>query len=159
MKAEATCDERAPVLSAYVDGELGRGERVRLEAHLAECARCREEVARFERLTELLREVAAEDLASFRPVALWPGVASKALKPGPGRRLANRWQHWAPAWARPLWVPLALAAALVITLVLPFITKDAGPKADEAIVESVDQGEVMVIRSGKGKVVIWVFDD
>ncbi len=159
MKAEATCDERAPVLSAYVDGELGRGERLRLEAHLAECARCREEVIRFERLTGLLREVDAEELASLRPVALWPRVAREALEPGLGRRLANRWKDWAPAWARPLWVPVSVAAALAITLALPFVTKEASLQADEAIVESVDVGEVMVIRHEKGEVMIWVFDD
>jgi anti-sigma factor RsiW len=162
MKVEATCHERAPALSAYVDGELGQGERERLEAHVAECARCRQEVARFERLTGLLREVDAEELTSLRPVSLWPAVEREALglrRDGLGRGLASRWKHWAPAWARPLWVPVSVAAALAITLALPFVMQREALQADEAIVESVDEGEVMVIRHGRGEVMIWVFDD
>lgn len=60
----------APLLSAYVDGELEPAEAARVEAHLAGSAEARREVERlrtFNRLTAglRLREAPAEDWESF----------------------------------------------------------------------------------------------
>src|SRR5262245_33158238 len=41
VAAPSRCDEHEIALSAYVDGELGRAQRVRLEAHLDSCDACR----------------------------------------------------------------------------------------------------------------------
>jgi anti-sigma factor RsiW len=45
-----SCDEVEHMISAYVDGELEAGARRRLEAHLQECPRCREELEEVQRL-------------------------------------------------------------------------------------------------------------
>ena len=60
----------APLLSAYVDGELDAADLVRVEAHLATSAEARDEVERlraFNRLTAglRLREAPPEDWESF----------------------------------------------------------------------------------------------
>ena len=162
MENENACQERLQALSAYGDGELGQGERLHLEEHLDGCDRCRQESARFQSLTRLLREVDAEELTSLRSVDLWGGISKELETParvGFGRGLIERWQGWAPTWARPVWVPVAVAGAVIITLALPFVQPGNGLQADEAIVESVQEGEVMVFRGGKDSTIIWVFDD
>jgi anti-sigma factor RsiW len=146
-------------LSAYVDDELGHADRLRVAAHLETCARCREEVERFGRLTALLRAADAEESSDFREIPLWPAIERQigggAAAP---RSITERWRRWAPAWARPVWVPLAAAVILAIVIVLPLIHQTATSQADEAIVESVDQGEVMVLKGGKKSTIIWVFE-
>lgn len=162
MENENACRERLQALSAYGDGELGQGERLHLEEHMDGCARCRQEVARFQNLTHLLREVDAEDLTSLTPVDLWGGISKELEAParrGFGLALVQRWQGWAPTWARPVWVPVVVAGAVIITLALPFVQEESGLQADEAIVESVNEGEVMVFKGGKDSTIIWVFDD
>ena len=158
MEPEANCVGRDETLSAYVDGELGHGERLDVEAHIDGCARCRQEIARFNQVTSLIREVGKEEIAGFSDESVWPDI-SKELEARGGRGLLQAWRSRAPSWARPLWVPVAIAAALAITLVLPFFQNDEGLQAADAVVESVDEGDVMVIRQGKDTVIIWVFDD
>ena len=60
----------APLLSAYVDGELDADDRARVEAHLAADAEARREVERLRRLKEVtgllrLREAPDEDWEGF----------------------------------------------------------------------------------------------
>jgi hypothetical protein len=55
MQPECTRNDRA--LSLCVDGELPGPERGALEAHLADCARCREVLRQFEQLRGLAREL------------------------------------------------------------------------------------------------------
>jgi anti-sigma factor RsiW len=66
-------DQWTDRLSDYVDGELARGERSALEAHLATCAECRTTL-------EDLRQVVtrAKRLEPRPPTTdLWPGVAQR----------------------------------------------------------------------------------
>jgi anti-sigma factor RsiW len=145
-------------LSAYVDDELGHAERLRVAAHLETCTRCRQEVERFRQLTALLRAADEEESAGLGEISLWPAIERQigggAAAP---RSIVERWRRWAPAWARPVWVPLAVAVVLVLVIVLPLMHQTATSQADEAIVESVDQGEVMVLKGGKKSTIIWVF--
>ncbi|OGP80841.1 MAG: hypothetical protein A2Y95_11535 [Deltaproteobacteria bacterium RBG_13_65_10] len=145
-------------LSAYVDEELGRAQRVRVEAHLEVCAHCRDAVERFRRLTSMLRAVEGEEMADLPRISLWPAIAREIAGGGAvSQSLADRWRQWAPSWARPVWVPLAAAAVFALALVIPLVHQTTTSQADEAIVESVDQGEVMVLRGDKNSTIIWVF--
>lgn len=98
------------LLAAYVDGMLEASERADVEAHLAVCPRCREEV-------ELARRaVAALSALGEEPVPL--GVTAPVL--AQARREAEPW------WRSPRWaVGLAAAAALVLAgaLVLPQVLR------------------------------------
>ena len=75
-------DQWTDRLSEYVDGELARGERAALEAHLAACADCRAT------LEELRKVVARAKALEDRPprVDLWPGIDARLT---PGRRPAG----------------------------------------------------------------------
>jgi len=159
MEPMTDCHDRDMALSAYVDGELGRAEKLRVEGHLASCPRCRAEVARFERLSAMVREADAEETAGHPMPTLWPSISRAIDQEVPraardSRSWADRWRAWAPVWARPIWVPLAVAAVLALTIALPFVRQVANLQADDAIVESVDQGEVMVFPGKKSTIII-----
>lgn len=57
------CADLRAALSAYLDDELTRGERLDADAHLVGCAPCRDLVERAERLDAVLRERFAIDTA------------------------------------------------------------------------------------------------
>jgi anti-sigma factor RsiW len=81
-------------LDAYVDGELEPKAMRDVEAHLIVCAACQERVAERRVLSAALREA----LPVFRaPDALRAGVMERPRR-----------------WARPPWVAVAAAAALII---------------------------------------------
>ena len=156
MEPITDCQDHDMALSAWVDGELGRAEKFQVEAHLASCPRCRAEADRFERISAMIREADAEETAGFAMPSLWPGI-SRGIeeKESPeARTLLDRWRAWAPAWARPVWVPITIAAVLALTIALPFFRHAAVLQADDAIVESVDQGEVMVFPGKKSTIII-----
>jgi len=50
------CNDLKAALSAYIDGELTRDERLRADAHLIGCGSCRNLVERAENLDQTLRE-------------------------------------------------------------------------------------------------------
>jgi hypothetical protein len=128
-------DER---LSAYLDGELGPGERAAVEAHLETCALCRSRLAELAGLDEAARarplpEPPAGYFESFparvRAALEAEGAVSaraRGLRAGP-----PRWR-W-PAWS---W---AAAAALLLVVVTPLtllefrggrrISPETGPPA------------------------------
>lgn len=60
----AACTTQRVALGAYVLGALDPSERAELEGHLAECPRCREELAEFAGLPGLLGLLTAADLAA-----------------------------------------------------------------------------------------------
>jgi hypothetical protein len=102
-----TCHEARELFSALVDETATAEERARAEAHLAGCADCPRELARFRRTVALLRSVEP----ARAPAGFVERVTAAATPARPRRRLARAF------------VPLALklptqAAALVMVAVL-----------------------------------------
>jgi len=63
------CGEAGRVLQAYLDGDLAEREVAGLEAHLAECAGCREELSSYTGLVRLLEvEPLKEPPCDFVPL-------------------------------------------------------------------------------------------
>ena len=88
-------------LSEYLDDELAPGERLQLDQHLLDCARCRE-------LLEELTAVAAEArvLEDTAPAHdLWPGIVSALPRPK------------ASGWRLSLSLPQAIAASVLLMAV------------------------------------------
>ena len=101
-------------LGSYLLGALGPGERREVDAHLAGCAPCREELVAYAALPGLLSRL---DLAEatggtlLPPPSLLPGVLADVESERAGRsRQLSRWRLAAAA--------LATAAALVGAVVL-----------------------------------------
>jgi anti-sigma factor RsiW len=103
-------------LIAYLDGELGKAEHARVEAHLDTCPRC---AAECERLQVLRRRLGATFDAALSPIRL-PADADARIRELIQRRLRRRVgpRPWAMVWRRRgLLAQAALAiAALFFTL-------------------------------------------
>ncbi len=120
-------------LAEYSVGALKGRAKARVEAHLRDCADCREELAALERTSQLLSAVPLE----AAPRHTWEAVQ---------RRIADR----APAPARPrlAWAFAAGAAALlVIVLGLTFLLGPVGDVGPEIIVQPDD--EMLVTIEGR----------
>jgi anti-sigma factor RsiW len=105
-------------LQDLLDGRLAEPARAAIEAHVAQCLRCREELEVLERA-----RAAARGLPTLvQPADLAVRIASvldaedRAWAPGPTRRRPHRWPLVAAG--------LIAAAALVALLLLPSATAD-----------------------------------
>ncbi|MBI4445456.1 MAG: zf-HC2 domain-containing protein [Acidobacteria bacterium] len=91
-------------LTAFLDGELSRDEKVQLQKHLEDCSACSEEYQSLAVSCELI-----EQLRELEPSAqLWHRIAqATAAKPGARfaiNRRAFKWMRWA--------APITAAAGL-----------------------------------------------
>lgn len=107
------------LLSGYVDGTLPNEERAVVDAHLATCATCREEV-----------ELAGEALMALEALEEQPvpfGVTGPVMAEA-GRRFERR----GAVWQRVQWgAGLAAAAALVLVVALNLSGGNSGDLANE----------------------------
>ncbi|GBC86189.1 hypothetical protein HRbin12_00175 [bacterium HR12] len=102
------------LLAPYVDGVLDAAERAAVEAHLAACPRCREEVALARRAVQALADLTEEPV----PLGVTGPVLAEARRAGEPRR-----SRWVPALA------VAAALALAGAIVLPQLLRGRpGPK-------------------------------
>lgn len=87
-----SCDSFKMLLSAYVDGEVDKNERVTIESHLATCQNCSAELDKFTRLKAFFSHLEIKE----------PAIGFR-------RRLSTRLmtaQHTKPLWSRlEIWVP------------------------------------------------------
>lgn len=85
-------EEYAPMLSAYLDGELSAAEEARLRAHLDECEACREELAALAAVHEaLLDETEYEAPAGFAEGVMARVRAEKTAAPKKAPHIGRRW--------------------------------------------------------------------
>lgn len=120
----AACVDQELLLGGLVDGELDAANTAMVEAHVARCDGCREELERLQAVRSLLgsegvRYAAPESLV--RRVAVLPELAPKAAN-------ENRVMRWlAPGFVG------AVAASLAIVTLLPAGTQSI---VDEELVSS-----------------------
>ena len=110
------CDRLAALLSERRRGELAAEEARALDAHLAGCARCREEVAGLEAV------LAAVELP---PVSIQELEALRSRRIGEGPRPVAR----SGAWKLPAVLVAAAAAAVLTVSVRPASRHHAAPTA------------------------------
>lgn len=63
---EMACNELVQVVTEYLEGTLAAADRVRFEAHLAECPYCVEYVEQFRETIEAMGELTPESVAPER---------------------------------------------------------------------------------------------
>ena len=118
------CVDQELLLGGLVDGELDAANIALVEAHVARCDGCREELERLQAVRNLLggegvRYAAPETLR--QRIAALPELSPKA---------ANR--NWLPGWLAP-----SLAGALAATLAfVVFVPPSSQSVVDEEIVSS-----------------------
>jgi hypothetical protein len=106
-------------LSAHAEGTTAGAEGEALEAHLASCEPCRDEVAWIRRLRE---EAATLPTSLGPPRDLFPGIRERITGAGPARDEAPTRTRWSAAW-------LAAAAVILVALssaVTLQLARDAG---------------------------------
>jgi len=72
-----SCEEFGPMLTAYLDGELPPERRSGLEAHLAECDRCRRELAELTALKENLAMIKFREPEDAELERYWRSVYNR----------------------------------------------------------------------------------
>jgi anti-sigma factor RsiW len=171
-------------LSAYRDGELPPGGRLRVEAHLDRCGSCSGEVAQLNRLHAYLAGPEGPEVPTAVWDAFWPGVQARLGEPvgapAPGRPRIWAERLWGPVAAHPRLAfgsALAATAVAVLAVVAPWqgpadpprVTPVAlapgpaePPSPPAAVVHSVEtadpQSDVMVFANPESDLtVVWVF--
>lgn len=126
------CADQELLLNAYLDEELDAANTARLDAHLAGCGGCREEL---ERLRAAHHLVSGDGVRHRIPDELRSRIAASLRderKTAPETRARRTW--WAPALGG------AIAASLAMALILPI--QQQGRLDDELIAGHVRSLEV-----------------
>ncbi|MGH7321524.1 MAG: anti-sigma factor family protein, partial [Candidatus Rokuibacteriota bacterium] len=117
-----TCHDTREWLSAWLDGALTVEKRTDVDAHLAACVDCRQELERLRATVGLLQTIA--------PVRAPSGFVDRVLaatRPEPWyRRLVRRL-----FWPLPVKLPLEAAAAALVAVVAVYLYQQA-PELQQA---------------------------
>ena len=125
------CEEFAPLLSAFVDGELTEEERAEVLAHVSECEKCRRLLGELTALHAALGELEDEDVpAGFTEGVMAAVRAEKAAKK-PQTKKRSAWRRWRPMAACAAIVALAAAVTIPRTA-MKQEANDAAPAAPAA---------------------------
>jgi hypothetical protein len=97
-RSDLSCSEATLALGAYLVGALDPRERADVEAHLAACPACREEMAELAPLPGLMSRITAEDVVAGPPVAD-DALLDRLLAAAARERRVARHRRWLAAVA------------------------------------------------------------
>jgi hypothetical protein len=89
MPSKRECRTVAPLLWDHAAGLLAGGDLERTEAHLRDCAMCRDEVARYGVVVRMVGEDAMRPMPAYETT--WPDVQRRLSPSGMPRRRARPW--------------------------------------------------------------------
>ena len=136
-----TCERWEPMLSPYADGELPASDVTAIEVHLEACPRCREELASFRELSNLLvSETEADPFFLTRFRARRDQLLAREAPPAVWRRLAVRL------------LPLAAAALVAAAAALWISTEE--PELGE--LEAQHLGDGFLTTAGEREPVLQI---
>jgi predicted anti-sigma-YlaC factor YlaD len=108
------CAEIRISLGAYVLGALEPADRARVDAHLATCAECRDELASLAGLPGLLGRVSRAEVET-EPTAPGPQLLDRLLKAAAAERRRNRRRTWVAAVAAAVIALASVGVAIGVT--------------------------------------------
>ena len=124
------CEEFAPLLSAYFDGELTEEENAAVRAHLGECEDCRARLDEYAQLSGAMLALGDEDVPEGFTARVMDAVrAEKAAMPR--MKKPSAWRRWMPMAACAAIVALAAAVTIPRTA-MKQEANDAAPAAPAA---------------------------
>ena len=124
------CEEFAPLLSAYFDGELTEEENAAVRAHLSECEDCRARLDEYAQLSGAMLALGEEDVPEGFTARVMDAVrAEKAAMPR--MKKPSAWRRWMPMAACAAIVALAAAVTIPRTA-MKQEANDAAPAAPAA---------------------------
>src|SRR3954463_15552452 len=98
------CADQELLLNAFIDGELDAANTAQLEAHVAGCGGCREEIDRLRAVHDAL---STPGVRHEMPAGLKDRLVSSIHGKPPARSVARSW--WAPALGGAIAASLATA--------------------------------------------------
>ena len=117
-----------PLLTDFVDATLGAAERVDVEAHLADCATCRQEVA-------LVRD-ARSSLRSLPAAVPPPGLADAAIAEAAARPAATDISDARSRQAGRRWITVSAVAAAAVIAVIAVMSPKLGSSSSQTMADS-----------------------
>ena len=105
------CEEFAPLLSAFVDGELTENERAEVLAHVSGCAACRARLDELFVLHDALGALEEPEVPADLTARVMAAVRAEKAAQTPQRKKPGAWRRWA---AMAACAALALFAAVTI---------------------------------------------
>ena len=106
------CEEFAPLLSAYFDGELTEEERAELRAHVMECEACQKLLSELTALHEAFGALGEEEVPAGFTEGVMAAVRAEKAAAKPQTKKRSAWRRMAPLAACAALVLLAAAVAL-----------------------------------------------
>ncbi len=106
------CEEFAPLLSAYFDGELTEEERAELRAHVMECEACQKLLGEMTALHEAFGALGEEEVPAGFTEGVMAAVRAEKAAAKPQTKKRSAWRRMAPLAACAALVLLAAAVAL-----------------------------------------------
>src|SRR3954453_961672 len=128
----SACADQELLLGGLVDNELDAANVAMVEAHVARCDGCREELDRLQALRNVLRN---DDVRHAAPESLSRRLAAM---PELSPKTAN--ENWLPRWLGPA-LGGALAASLALVTLLP-------PGADSMVDQEIVSSHVRSLQPG-----------
>lgn len=120
-----SCQKQKELLAGFQDGELDESQRLEVENHLKECADCREELARLEKVKEVTGKVKYNDL----PLEVWE----------------NYWQSLYRRFERGAsWVFISLGTVLMLGTGLFYLVRDFFFDPTVALIPKIGVGALII---------------
>ncbi len=122
----AQCDDIAPLLGTFEDGELAPHEMQEVARHLAGCANCEETLAGYSNVGRLLREAATAPALDGFAIAVQARI--EQLRPPLRVRMGRWFGAHRERFGGGMAVAFAMAAAAILTVVIttPFARNMVG---------------------------------
>ena len=152
------CEDMAPLISAYLDGEGSETDRHEAEKHLEECENCQKFARELNITGQFIKEALLENVESeWRPDFDCEGTGAQIDIWGTIRERVKRLIE------KPIvWMPAAVAAAAMVLMLFSLPFENSKAPVEVSKVESVfsRSGKVMILQTGKtGQPIIWILPE
>ena len=127
------CEEFAPLLSAFVDGELTEEERAEVLAHVSECEKCRGLLGELTALHAALGELEDEDVPAGFTEGVMAAVRAEKAAAKPQVKKRSTWRRWMPMAACAAIVALAAAVTIPRTEITSAAPDTPAAQEDQAM--------------------------
>jgi len=131
------------LLSIYIDGEMPSPWKEKLEAHLAQCSKCKEKLDNYKKLQGKLFDVTLEQKHNDAKDRVWEKLQSqKQSRTWNSAGFRQRDSRLSGLWRKRFSIPMPAAAAAVILIILAAVFISGGfGKSNDPVNHFADSSE------------------